>query len=86
LGAYSHLGAESENPSVSEARGRVDVDRRGVHKRGKCLGVCVILRHDSLAVLGSIAVDMLHRGLQAVHYLDGQDEVVKFSLPVLLSG
>ena len=78
-----HLGAEAVLEAVGEARRGVDDDRRGVDLGDEAQRPRVVLRDDGVGVHRAVARDVLHRLVQRVDDLDGEDQLEELLAEVL---
>ncbi len=82
-GADSDFRAQAVAETVGESRGGVLKNVGRVHELHETRSDIMAFRHDGFGMPRAVPVDMLDRFVDAVHNLDGNDEVGILLLPIL---
>src|ERR1700759_865184 len=81
-GADTDFRAHAELTAICELSGGVPQHDGAVDAVHESFGGVCIFRHDTVSVMGAIALNMLDRSFQAIDHAHGDDGVKIFSLPV----
>ena len=83
LGRNAHFRAHTEFKSIRKARAGIDIHRGAVYLIQKFFRGGLIFRHDAVAVMGAVSIDMRDRLIYPVHDLDRNFQRQKFGIIVL---
>ena len=78
----AHLAAKAELAAVGKARGDVDIHCRAVDLVDKARRSVLVFRHDAVAVVRGVLLDMRDGGIEIVHDRHGENVVEKFRVEV----